>query len=280
MIKRISAIFLSVVVLGVLFSVFAVNTASAVTSDIATLTFDTESAIPFFYDEGDLNVTLSITEEYAYTGRSLKVTLGVPDARVHEARLLMDAGKLRLPNFNNCTIEAHVFFPVPSDKIWGPSTQSVTIIATDPSWREEKSDSSIFGTWQTITLENGANDNNKSFGFFLPIASGNAGEVVCYIDDIRIIKDGAVLESVDYDANLVYPLPTDTATNGTTQLVTEPSDSDDTTEEVTTTTPVPDPDEQPRSSPLVIVLIVSLLIVAAIAGIIYFFVWKSKNKYY
>ena len=282
MLKRISTIFLSALVLSILFSAFSVNSALAVTSDVATITFDTEAAIPNFYSEGDIDVTYAITDEYAYTGRSLKITMNVPDASVHEARILMDAGKLRLPNFNNCTIQAHVLFPVKSDKIWGPGTQSVTLIATDPSWVEQRSDSTLYGAWQTLTLQSGSNDNNKSFGFYFPVAGGNAGEVVCYIDDIRIIKDDVVVDTIDMDASFTYPMPTDTATFATTAATTiDPAENEDNTDEVTTTTtPVPDPDSKQSSSPLIIILIVSLVIIAAIAGIIYFFVWKSKNKYY
>ena len=265
MLKRVFSLFLSALILSAVCSAFSGITAVAETSDAATITFDTDAAISNFYTEGSSDALLSITDEYGYTGKCLKVAIDVPDATAHEARILMDAGKFKLANFNNCTIEAHILFTVKSDKIWGPGTQSVSLMATDPSWTDVKTDSSLYGAWQTITLKCGPNDNNKSFGFYFPIAGGNSGQVICYIDDIRIIKDGAVLSSIDMDSSLTYPLATDTATFATS---------------ATTTTPVVIEENGEGIHPVVIILIVSLIIIAGIVGIIFFFVWKSKNKYY
>ena len=280
MLKRVFSLLLAAVTLSVGFTALC-TTSFAADSDVATITFDTENAVPFFYESGDVDVTFTTTDEYAFTGKSLKVTIDVPDNSVHEAKILIDAGKLKIANFNNCTIEAHVLFPTDSDPIWGPGTQSVSMIATDPSWSEIKTDPTLYGAWQTVTLTLDGTTNNKSLGFYLPIDVKNSGTVVCYIDDIRIIKDGVVLDSIDMDPNAAYPLPTDTATFATEATTTQTPVEDTDGEQVTTKKTTPILIEEEAGNPiLLIVLGVSLVIIAVIAGVIYFFVWKSKNRYY
>ena len=280
MIKRTISLIVPVLTLALLISVFAGTCAFAESADVATFTFDTDATLANFYTQGNIDATLSITNAVSFTGNSLKVVLNVPDERARECRILFDAGKLKFLNFNDCTIEAHVFFPQDYNTVWGPGTQSVSLITTDPSWVASETDRTVFGTWQTVTLSCGANTNNKTFGFSIPVANNNAGEIVLYIDDIRIVKENELVASLDADPNLTYPLPTNTG--ATSEIVENPENP---TEEVvseepaSTTIQVPTGDTNSKSS-LIIILIISFVIIAAVAGIIYFFVWKSKNKYY
>ena len=256
---------------------------SAAEADVATFTFDTPSALSFFYNTGDIDANLSITNEYGFTGKALKVEVDIPDNSNYEAKFLLDASRLKMANFNDCIIEAHILFPSDYSTVIGPGNQSATLLLTDPSWIDAKSDSSKFGAWQTLTVKDSDSSNNRSLGFCFPIAANNQGKFVCYIDDIRIIKDNAVIASLDMDTSLTYPLPTDTATFAKNEETTDSESEDtdaDTAASSTSTSKIIYVEETSGAPTLLIVLFISLLIIAVVVGVIYFFLWKSKNKYY
>lgn len=241
--------------------------------EIPTLSFDTDKSLSAFYKiDSSVDLKMEIDSEKSYTGKCVKITANTGDSTDEWMGYELDASYFHLASFAGCKIEVQVYFPSGTNS----KMSYFQLFATDPSYIYDTADTTITGSWQTLSISVPSDSHNKSLGFKTPV-NPNVSDVVCYIDDMRITnKEGTLVASVDFD----QAWKDDGTYSGTnTTIAQKDSEDEENVSDINSGSSIIVEEENGVPVTLIIIL-VSLVVVVITALIIWIVVSKSKNKYY